>query len=63
MDLKKESYSLKEKGNLLLKQHKKRYGYLRGFRKPLKGLLQNQLDGGNERIVNAFEINEYRMPR
>ena len=54
---------LKREGNLLLKKHKKRYGYLRGFRKQLKGLLQNQLDGGNERIVNAFEINDYRMPR
>ncbi|MRI83013.1 MAG: hypothetical protein C6I00_01205 [Nitratiruptor sp.] len=54
---------LKRKGNELLLAHKRRYGYLRGFRKPLKGLLQNQLDGGSERIVNIFEINDYKMPR
>ncbi len=55
--------SLKESGNRLLKEHKRKYGYLRGFKKPVKILLQNELDGGDERELTAFEINEYRMPR
>ena len=54
---------LKKRGNKLLEEHKRRYGDLRGFRRPLKFLLQNELDGGKEREVTAFEINEYRMPR
>ena len=53
-----------EEGNKLLDEHLKKYGYLRGFKKqPIKTLLQNELDGGDEREVNAFELNEYRMPR
>ena len=52
------------KGNKLLDEHLKKYGYLRGFKKqPIKTLLQNELDGGDEREVNAFELNEHRMPR
>jgi hypothetical protein len=59
-DLKK----LIEKGNNLLETHIKKYGYLRGFKKQqIKSLLQNELDGGDERDVNAFELNDYRMPR
>ena len=53
-----------QEGNELLKEHLNKYGYLRGFKKqPIKTLLQNELDGGDEREVNAFELNEYRMPR
>ncbi len=59
----KELEYLIKKGNGILKHHLKRYGYLRGFKKPLKGLLRNELDGGDERIVSAFELNDYRMPR
>ncbi len=60
----KQNYKLLVKqGNKLLSEHKKRYGYLRGFKKPVKSLMQNELDGGDEREVTAFEINEYRMPR
>jgi hypothetical protein len=51
------------KGNELFLEHKNRYGDLRGFRKSITSLLQNELDGGKEREVNAFEINDYRMPR
>ena len=62
-----KSDSLKElirKGNRLLNEHKRKYGYLRGFKKQqIKTLLQNELDGGDEREVNAFELNDYRMPR
>jgi len=50
-------------GNNLLKKHLNRYNYLRGFKKPTIGYLQNELDGGDEREVNAFELNDYRMPR
>ncbi|MRJ01824.1 MAG: hypothetical protein GXO19_07975 [Epsilonproteobacteria bacterium] len=59
----KRREQLKEEGNRILQKHKSRYGYLRGFRKPIKELLQNQLDGGHERIVNIFDINDYKMPR
>ncbi|NOZ91182.1 MAG: hypothetical protein GXO60_07875 [Epsilonproteobacteria bacterium] len=52
-----------KQGNLLLDEHLKKYGYLRGFKKPIVSLLQNELDGGDEREVNAFEINEYKLPR
>ena len=53
-----------EEGNKLLDEHLKKYGYLRGFKKQqIKTLLQNELDGGEEREVNAFELNDYRMPR
>ncbi len=55
--------NLKEKGQKLLAKHKKRYGYLRGFKKPIKVLLYNQLDGGDERELTAFETNSYKMPR
>jgi len=59
----KRAEQLKELGNKLFKEHIRRYGELRGFRKSVTSLLQNELDGGKEREVNAFEINDYRMPR
>ena len=54
---------LEKKANRLLKKHQKRYGALRGFRKSITSLLQNELDGGLEREVTAFEINDFKMPR
>jgi len=60
---KKISKKLKKEGNKIYKNHIKRYGELRGFRVSITSLLQNELDGGKEREVNAFEINDYRMPR
>ena len=53
-----------EEGNQILDEHIEKYGYLRGFKKQIiKTLLQNELDGGDEREINAFELNDYRMPR
>jgi len=60
---KKRLKKLKKLGNKLLDNHINRYGELRGFRKSITSLLQNELDGGKEREVSAFEINDYKMPR
>jgi len=59
----KKLQELKKRGNQLFLEHQRRYGYLRGFRKSITSLLQNELDGGKEREVNAFELDDYRMPR
>jgi len=62
----KENIKLKiliKEGNRLFREHLKKYGYLRGFKRPVVSLLQNELDGGDEREVNAFETNEYKLPR
>ena len=61
-ELKKDLKKLIKEGNKLVKKHKKRYGYLRGFRKPVLVLLHNELDGGDERELTAQEINFYRLP-
>jgi hypothetical protein len=57
-------YRLKIEGNTLFLRHKRRYGHLRGFRKPLQGIFSDRaMEEENERVVNAFEINDYKMPR
>ncbi len=61
--IEKQLQKLKEEGNKLLHKHKRKYGYLRRFKKPISALLQNEIDGGDSRELTAFEINEYRMPR
>ncbi len=59
----KIAHTLKEDGNRILKKHMKYYGQLRGFKKPVFILLQDELDGGKSRKLNAIETNQYDMPR
>ncbi|HIP11267.1 MAG TPA: hypothetical protein EYG73_00975 [Arcobacter sp.] len=61
--LDEELKALKKKGNLFYKNQMKFYGQLRGFRKPVSILLQDELDGGESRELNAIETNTFRMPR
>jgi len=61
-NLQKKISKLKIEGNRLVKEHKEKYGYVRGFKKPVLVLLHNELDGGEERELSAFEINSYRLP-
>ncbi len=57
------SKKLKKRGNKILKNQMKFYGQLRGFKKPVFVLLQDELDGGESRELNAIETNIYNMPR
>jgi len=61
--LKKEKKTLKKMGNRLHKEQMNAYGQLRGFKKPVSILLQDELDGGEFRELNAIETNTYKMPR
>ncbi|CAA6821087.1 MAG: Unknown protein [uncultured Sulfurovum sp.] len=61
--LQKELEKLQKIGNRLHKEQMNNYGKLRGFKKPLSILLQNELDGGEFRELNAVEINTYKMVR
>jgi len=61
--LKKEKKTLKKIGNQLYKEQMNAYGQLRGFKKPVSILLQDELDGGEFRELNAIETNTYKMPR
>jgi len=57
------SKKLRKEGNKLLKNQMKTYGQLRGFKEPVFILLQDELDGGTARELNAIETNKYDMPR
>lgn len=61
--LKKELNKLIKEGNQLYKEQINAYGQLRGFRKPISLLIQDELDGGELRYLNAIETNTYKMPR
>ena len=61
--LKKEQKILKKVGNQLYQEQMNAYGQLRGFKKPVSILLQDELDGGEFRELNAIETNTYKMPR
>jgi len=61
--LKKEKRALKKIGNQLYKEQMRAYGQLRGFKKSVSILLQDELDGGEFRELNAIETNTYKMPR
>lgn len=61
--LKKELKILQKVGNTLHKEQVNAYGKLRGFRKPVSILMQDELDGGEFRELNAIETNTYKMPR
>ncbi len=54
---------LKKEGNKICKDQMKIYGQLRGFKRPVSILLQDELDGGGLRELNAIETNQYNMPR
>jgi hypothetical protein len=59
----KELKKLKKHGNEIFDEHITAYGQLRGFKKPVGILLQDELDGGDFRELNAIETNTYKMPR
>ena len=61
--LKKELIELRKDGNRLYNEQMHCYGQLRGFRKNVSILLQDELDGGELRNLNAIETNTYKMPR
>ena len=54
---------LKEMGNNLYKEQHQWYGQLRGFKKHISVLLQDELDGGKTRELNAIETNNYKIAR
>jgi hypothetical protein len=54
---------LKREGNTLFIEQIESYGQLRGFQKPISLLVQDELDGGEVRQLNAIETNTYRVPR
>jgi len=61
--LEEEIQQLKEEGNQLCKEQFEYYGQLRGFKKTVSILMQDELDGGESRDLNAIETNTYKMPR
>jgi hypothetical protein len=63
LKLEQELQSLQKIGNTFYKNQMKFYGQLRGFKKPVSILLQDELDGGESRELNAIETNTFRMPR
>ena len=54
---------LKKEGNDLFVEQLESYGQLRGFQKPISLLVQDELDGGEIRQLNAIETNTYKIPR
>ena len=54
---------LKKEGNTLCIEQLESYGQLRGFQKPISLLVQDELDGGEVRQLNAIETNTYKIPR
>ena len=54
---------LKEIGNTLYKEQHQWYGQLRGFKKHISVLLQDELDGGGTRELNAIESSNYKITR
>ena len=63
LQLEQELKVLQKVGNTFYKNQIKFYGQLRGFRKPVSILLQDELDGGESRELNAIETNTFKMPR
>jgi hypothetical protein len=63
LELKEASSLLKKVGNTFYSNQMKFYGQLRGFKKPVSILLQDELDGGESRELNAIETNTFRIPR
>jgi len=63
LTLDKEIKALQKIGNGFCKSQLKFYGQLRGFKQPVSLLLQDELDGGALRELNAIETNTYRIPR
>ena len=63
LKLEQELQSLQKTGNTFYKNQMKFYGQLRGFKKPVSILLQDELDGGESRELNAIETNTFKMPR
>jgi len=63
LKLQQELDMLQKKGNTFYINQMKCYGQLRGFRKPVSILLQDELDGGESRELNAIETNTFKMPR
>jgi hypothetical protein len=61
--LEKELIKLRRSGNKLYNEQMLCYGQLRGFRKNVSILLQDELDGGELRNLNVIETNTYKMPR
>lgn len=62
-DKNKRLKKLKKMGNKLYKEQMEEYGQLRGFKKSVSILIQDELDGGESRDLNAIETNTYKMPR
>jgi hypothetical protein len=63
LKLKQELHLLQKEGNAFYTNQMKYYGQLRGFKKPVSILLQDELDGGESRELNAIETNTFKMPR
>jgi len=61
--LSKSLSMLKKSGNKLYTEQMESYGQLRGFKKAISLLIQDELDGGELRQLNAIETNTYKMPR
>jgi hypothetical protein len=62
-ELKKSFIHLKKHGNKIYNEQMDAYGQLRGFKKSVSLLIQDELDGGELRQLNAIETNTYKMPR
>jgi len=63
LHLQKKFKELQKIGNKLHNEQLLCYGQLRGFRKAVSILIQDELDGGESRELNAIETNNYKMPR
>ena len=61
--LKKQLKQLKESGNNFYIEQYQYYGQLRGFKTGISILLQDELDGGTTRELNAIETSNYKITR
>jgi hypothetical protein len=61
--IKKELIQLKELSNIFYQEQYLWYGQLRGFKKGISILLQDELDGGTTRELNAIETSNYKITR
>ena len=61
--LKEQLKELKECGNNFYIEQYQYYGQLRGFKTGISILLQDELDGGTTRELNAIETSNYKITR
>ena len=62
-ELKKQLKKLKKSGNQFCIEQYQYYGQLRGFKTGISILLQDELDGGTTRELNAIETSNYKITR